>query len=445
MASGNRQGGRPEFLCLEQAQLWPIRSRRGGAWAAGALAAAFLLAANSILAAQTTHAPAGMVPYAHPVYHNGKRLLWHGAWRGHGGAAPQVAHSASIRAPAVAAAASKPEPQPQASKPFSILADPGDGRASRMAKEFASVISAQGAAGRAIVGSTSPAGLDKVSKSDMADLAIVTLDTLMSCAKTDPDCMNRSPFVVRLAPETLEVVAPRAIKSISDLEGKAVSFGDTDSATSTSARMLFSRLGVSANPTYEPLPEALTALAAGKRSAVVVLGASSGSHALADFGGADRFHVVAIPWSATLAPVYVPARVTSADRPNLMSAHDTVETVGEPMALIAIDAEPGSQRADLLGRVTRVFFDGYDAFLNDDRDARWRDVNLAASGSWPNAPWPRLAAVQSWLDAKQTSADASLDAFRASADSAAEAAGGPSAGDSDRLYESLTRWRGLMQ
>jgi hypothetical protein len=56
-----------------------------------------------------------------------------------------------------------------------------------------------------------------------------------------------------------------------------------------------------------------------------------------------------------------------------------------------------------------------------------------------------LAAAQGWLDARKTSADASLDAFRASAKKAADASGGPSAEDSDRLYDSLTRWRGSMQ
>jgi hypothetical protein len=35
--------------------------------------------------------------------------------------------------------------------------------------------------------------------------------------------------------------------------------------------------------------------------------------------------------------------------------------------------------------------------------------------------------------------------FRASAKSAADSAGWPSAADSDRLYDGLTRWRGLMQ
>ena len=32
--------------------------------------------------ADTPKTPAGMVPYDHPVYHNGVRVLWHGVWRG---------------------------------------------------------------------------------------------------------------------------------------------------------------------------------------------------------------------------------------------------------------------------------------------------------------------------------------------------------------------------
>ena len=130
-----------------------------------------------------------------------------------------------------------------------MLADPGDARASRMAKDFATVMSANGAPGRVIVGSTSPNGLGKALKSDLADFAIVSLDTLLSSAKGDPEWMKRAPYVARLAPETVAVIAPREVKSVSDLQGKTVSFGDLDSATSTSGRMLFSRLGVTANQT----------------------------------------------------------------------------------------------------------------------------------------------------------------------------------------------------
>jgi uncharacterized protein len=405
-----------------------------------ALGAATLLAAQGF-AAESKKSPYGMVPYDHPVYHNGVRVLWHGAWRGvHG----RVALRTERPAPAPAAATAAQTPQAPAPKEFSILADPGDVRASRMAKEFAAVLSASDAPGHAIVGPTSPDGLAKVLKTDLADFAIVSLDSLVSSAKGDPEWMKRVPYVARLAPETLEVIAPKDIKSINGLQGKLVSFGELNSATSTSGRMLFSRLGVTANQTNGPLPEALDALSAGKVDAVVVLGAE-GTPALDGFGGDGRFHIVPIPWSATLEPVYAPAHVTAAERASLVAATTPVETVSEPMAIVALDAPPGSPRADALGRLARAFFDNYDGLLDGERDAHWRDVNLAADATWPGEPWPRLVAAQSWLDAKKASADASLDAFRASAKSAAGSPTWPSASDSDRLYDGLTRWRGLMQ
>src|SRR6202012_4654319 len=114
--------------------------------------------------------------------------------------------------------------------------------------------------------------------------------------------------------------------------------------------------------------------------AVVVVGAED-APALGDFGSDNRFHVVPIPWSTALEPVYAPAHVTAADRPNLVSPTVPAETIGEPMALIALDAAPGSSRADQLGRIARVFFENYEGFLADERDSHWRDVNLAADAS----------------------------------------------------------------
>ena len=104
--------------------------------------------------------------------------------------------------------------------------------------------------------------------------------------------------------------------------------------------MLFSRLGVTPTQTNEPLPQALDRLSAGKVDAVVVLGAED-SPALSDFGSDNRFHIVPIPWSTALEPVYAPAHVTAADRPNLVNPTVPVETIGEPMALIAARCGPG--------------------------------------------------------------------------------------------------------
>ena len=80
MTSGTRQGGRPIFLYFGLGKL-RRGPRRGAVCAAVGLTAALLLAGGDT-AAQAQKIPYGMVPYSRPVYKNGKRMLWHGAWRG---------------------------------------------------------------------------------------------------------------------------------------------------------------------------------------------------------------------------------------------------------------------------------------------------------------------------------------------------------------------------
>ena len=286
-----------------------------------------LSAAVAASAASSVGAHAGaLVRYDHPVYHNGKRVLWHGVWRGGAGrhfyarsAPPAKAETASpVAATGAAAAAGTAVAATAALKPFSILADPGDLVASHMARDVVQVVSDQGAQGRAIVGSTAPTGVLKVMRADMADFAIVTLDSLEVSVKYQPDWGKRVPLVAPLAPETVEIVASKDVKSLSDLNGKSVSFGDPDGTTGITAKLLFQRLGVTVDPIYEPLTDALAALAAGKRDAVVVLGGRE-AHALDGFGDNGRFHLVAIPWSPQLEQTYAPARVAASDRPNLVS------------------------------------------------------------------------------------------------------------------------------
>ena len=319
------------------------------------------------MAAQAQKIPYGMVPYGRPVFKNGKRILWHGAWRG--STLSRYARQSVAPAAAEPVLALTPEPvQPAVAKDFAVLADPGDARASRMAKDFATVMSASGAPGRAIVGSTSPNGLGKVLKTDVADFAIVSLDSLLSSAKGDPEWIKRVPFVARLAPETLAVIAPREVKSISDLQGKTVSFGDLDSATSTGGRMLFSRLGVTANQTNEPLPEALDRLSAGKIDAVVVLGGDE-LPALSDFGSgwslSHRARSVVADFGAGLRSGSRHRRPTG----RILSARP-IPSKRSPSRWRSSRSTPRPDRRARMGsgRVARVFFENYDGLLSDEHD-----------------------------------------------------------------------------
>ena len=99
--------------------------------------------------------------------------------------------------------------------------------------------------------------------------------------------------------------------------------------------------------TNEALPDGLGRLARGEIDAVFVVGCDS-DKAVADFGKDGRFHVVAIPYAPPLRALYTPMRLTAHDRPSLIDANEKIDTIGVPMALLAIDAPPDSPRAGRL-------------------------------------------------------------------------------------------------
>jgi len=398
-------------------------------------------------------APPGMVAYDHPVFHNGHRVLWHGAWRDANKDARDAdkdaddgkpldlakrpsrqAASLKVGSPAPAATAAAKPTAPQ-SGAYAILFDDQDPCAARLAGEFVAALQAKGVNGRAVAGRTAPTALAAAVKNDSADLALASMDALIADEAASAGWRDRAPLLARLGVEAIVIVAPRGVADLRALDGRAVGFGVADGAGAATAATLFARLRVAPKPAFAPLAASLADLSAGKLAAVVAVGVESSS-TLTDFGKDGRFHLISAPWSPALGAVYAPARLTAKDLPNLIGAGEKVDTLAAPLALIALDAPPSSPRAGQSAALAKSFFEGFDALLTPDRDAAWREVNLAAA-----APWPRLQAAQAWIDAKAAPANSSLAAFRAVAKSAASSDGGPAAADSDRLFDSLMQWR----
>ena len=121
--------------------------------------------------------PPGMVPYDHPVYQNGHRVLWRGAWRAKG------LKKSEARAPAAAAPANGSQSvvantPPVRAGEYSILVD-GEDSAPRVWRANSSRRCAPKAPqGRVIAGRTSPAALAEAVNSDRADLALAPMDAL---------------------------------------------------------------------------------------------------------------------------------------------------------------------------------------------------------------------------------------------------------------------------
>jgi TRAP-type uncharacterized transport system substrate-binding protein len=377
----------------------------------------------------------GMVRYDRPVFHNGHRVLWHGAWRNGGRGGEPAARAAPAKSESVA---------PVAARDIFLLVDGSDAAAAHMAAEFAQAMQGSNLRVKPIAGKTSATALNKAVDGDSADLAIVPMDVLGGSpdgsADKGADWRSRAPYLARLANEPIALIAPRSITDIHQLAGHKVNVAAADGATAASAALVFSRLNIAPTMTNEPLPDALARLARGEIDAVFVVGAGD-SYSLSNFGKDGRFHVVAIPYEPALQALYCPMRLTARDQANLIAADDKVDTIGVPTALLAIDAAPDSPRAGRLTPLVDRLFAQFDQSIGALHSARWKDVNLAAK----IIDWPRFGATQAWLDQNRAAPDAALDTFRGGAEAAANASEGPSGADSDKLYESLMKLSGAAQ
>ena len=394
--------------------------------AAGGLA--LILLDCGVFPAGAQKAPAGMVPYEHPVYRHGKRVLWHG-----------ISHG-ERDSEATSAVAKAPEPKPTAantaaaSVEYTICADGDDTRAMRVANDVATAVKAADLRARAVGGRVSPPALAKLASGESVDFVIAPLDALVDDAKSS--WKDKAPYVARLGDETIEIVADRSIAAVGDLNGRSVAVGPTDSAGAAVATALFGRLGVKPRFINEELPDALDDLVSRRADAVVAVGAE-GSKNLGEFGRSGKFHLVALPMTPALSERYAPVRLTTAERPRLVAAGAKIDTVAAPTALIAVNAAPESQRATRDGAFVKALFDRIPTLLGPNSDPTWRDVNLAATFDWP-----RLGSAEAWVGAHQAAADPAFESFREQARSAAAAAGGATASDADTLFQSLLKARG---
>ena len=431
------EGGRLDLTSQPHA-----RSLSGLSVISPVLAALLAFSAPTAILAET--APAGMVPYDHPVFHNGKRVLWHGTWRGTsakkaGSHVVEPAKTEAAKAPDPAPDPVKTEPTKAADgKPavakvgdFSILVDVDDAYAGRMANDLITAMKSAGGKGRLVAGRTSQSSIAHAVTSDAADLAI----TPIVGPNETPDWLAKTPYIARLGTETVEVITPQSITQISQLQGRKVAVGAADGASATTATVIFAKLGIAATFVNETTVQGLADLVDRKVDAVVLVGAKS-SKIVGDFGKDGKYHLAAVAWTPELK-MFSPAVVASSDRPHLVGPEEKIETLAIPMALIALDAPAGSLRATKLAPFATHFLEAYDELVASATDPSWRDVNLAAT-----APkWNRLAAAQEWVEKTKSSVDSDFESFRSNARSISAAGPAPDPADADRLYEALTKWR----
>ena len=227
------------------------------------------------------------------------------------------------------------------------------------------------------------------------DLGIVRADTLDYLEKKGfaHDIKKQFTYVTKLYNEEMQVIAPKTIKSLNDLEGKTVSVDLPNGGTFVTALTVFERLGIKANFVYIEQRIAMEKLKNGDLDAVIVVGGKP-YVSVTTFNNDGRFHLATVDYSKPLQSDYLPATLTSEDYPNLIPEGETVDTIAVPSVLAAYNWAPNTERYRKLALFVDAFFTKFPALQNPPFHPKWKEVSLPA----PLAGWNRLPFAQQWLD-----------------------------------------------
>jgi TRAP-type uncharacterized transport system substrate-binding protein len=192
---------------------------------------------------------------------------------------------------------------------------------------------------------------------------------------------DRINYLIRFPVSEVAIIARNDIRTIEDLRGKRVDFGDAGSSGSLTSPIIFQRLAIDVKETPLPAPYTVGAymkVASGEVDAAIRVVGKPVPH-IAGIPPNSGLHLVPIPFSKTFADYYAPGQFTNADYPNLVGPGERVDTLAVPTVLAVYNWPKGSERYRKVERfITRVF-EKWDKLLNPPFHPKWHDINLAAT------------------------------------------------------------------
>ena len=189
------------------------------------------------------------------------------------------------------------------------------------------------------------------------DIGIVRADTLDYLERKGfaKDIKKQFTYVTKLYNEEMQVIAPKSVQSLKDLEGKTISVDLPNGGTFVTALTVAERLGMKANFVYIEQRIAMEKLKAGELDAVIVVGGKP-YKSVSSFQNDGRFHLVKVDYEKPLQSDYLPATLTAKDYPNLIAEGEKVDTIAVPAVLAAYNWAPGSDRYRKLSQFVDAFF-----------------------------------------------------------------------------------------
>ena len=177
------------------------------------------------------------------------------------------------------------------------------------------------------------------------DIGIVRADTLDYLERKGfaKDIKKQFTYVTKLYNEEMQIIAPKSINSLRDLQGKRVSVDLPNGSTFVTVLTVAERLGIKADWLYIEQRIAMEKLKKGEVDAVIVVGGKP-YKSVSSFSNDGRFHLVKVDYEKPLQGDYLPATLTSKDYPNLIAEGESVDTIAVPALLAAYNWAPNTDR-----------------------------------------------------------------------------------------------------
>ena len=268
------------------------------------------------------------------------------------------------------------------------------------------------------------------------DIGIVRADTLDYLERKGfaKDIKKQFTYVTKLYNEEMQIIAPKSINSLRDLEGKTVSVDLPNGSTFVTVLTVADRIGIKANWVYVEQRIAMEKLKKGEVDAVIVVGGKP-YKSVSSFANDGRFHLVKVDYEKPLQGDYLPATLTAKDYPNLIAEGESVDTIAVPALLAAYNWAPNTDRYRKLTNFVDAFFTKFPQFQHAPFHPKWKEVSLAA----PLQGWTRLPYAQQWLDSHgvEPVSRGKFDEFLKQSSAAGKM---PSDTDKEQLFRQFKAW-----
>ena len=277
------------------------------------------------------------------------------------------------------------------------------------------------------------------------DIGIVQSDVLAFLKQQRPHAKieDRIHYITKLYNEELHVLVGPGVKSVDDLRGKKVNFGNKGSGTYMTSSIVFQRMGVKVEPTSFDQALAVEKIRSGEIAALVyVVGKPARLFSEADVKG---LKLLALPQTPELLEVYLPSRFTSADYPALVPQGQEVRTLAVGAVMAVYNWTPDGERYAKVSRFVDTFFTNFNNFQQAPRHPKWREVNL--NTEVPG--WNRFKAASDWLEKAKVAQKPTLESSfaRFLAEEAPKLGGGDPSLDQakDELFRQFLLWQAKQQ